>query len=821
MDEIKLNKAFTNKKESIPDTCIDNIFYYTIQEHELEDIIMKIRMILTVVFVFLVLCLSTTIRTSNITSLNENQQNINSETIKNNDVSLGFKLSASNINVSQPYVVPLMNGNYSSNYIDIGGITALSPTLGYLTDSTAVDHYVEIYYVANDTSTGLKFNLSYIYEGPANGRLEIQNWFAVNVSLANLTSGTYYFRAFFSDGTNSGDSGRPQSFQNIIYRNVTQKTVDQGWPATITQGCQNSNIITADLNNNGQKEIIFVKYGCFQGQNSSINVLDLTGKELPGWPQIIKMGNYWVGQSAPPSVVDLNGDGQLEVLVDGLNGYIYAYNYTGSLMPNFPLKIGTITDRSYVVPCDINHDGKAEIFAITSNQNTYDAYVWGFSSTGENLTGYPYQITSSSKNVEISNLAIADLNNDGSYQLIFQYNLVTMALNTDLSVDFSYTSQATQINTLPQVIVKDVNNDGKLEILSDFGSSIQLVSNTGNLLFYKDLPVRPFFNVNYSPYTIQFADLNQDHQDEIIINCYQGQFPFTNSTTYKKVVNSLLIYSNSGNLLKTISIYSRNIFVAFGIGDINGDNKPELLLTGKSGLTGYLDSNYDFHVFKNFKTNFEQGMISLDDLNYDGKLDLIMMNTNNIAVFKTSIAYDPNAAQLKFYMHDRYNSNNYGNIVPPTIAFLSGTQGLDTGYHFKGFFKDEFGSIASTEFKINSKLQNPLTLSSNGSFDSLQTLTSGTYNFSLKVTDNAGNVLTWYKEITIIATPKSQTETFLTSSPSTLPTSSSSTVLLNSPSTTTSSTSKQAVNVFNQYLPVVAGVILILVLVLYIFRKKK
>jgi len=79
---------------------------------------------------------------------------------------------------------------------------------------------------------------------------------------------------------------------------------------------------------------------------------------------------------AAPTVVDLDGDGSLDVIVGTSVGFIYALDKFGETLPGFPLQLGEI--QGQVTVEDITGDGKLDLIAADSNGN-----VVCFSRTGE------------------------------------------------------------------------------------------------------------------------------------------------------------------------------------------------------------------------------------------------------------------------------------------------------------------------------------------------------------------------------------------------------------------------------------------------------
>ncbi|XP_024536256.1 protein DEFECTIVE IN EXINE FORMATION 1 [Selaginella moellendorffii] len=68
-----------------------------------------------------------------------------------------------------------------------------------------------------------------------------------------------------------------------------------------------------------------------------------------------------------PTVVDLDGDGYLSIVVGTSFGFVYALHYNGIVRKNFPLQMGEI--HAQVVAADVNDDGKVEIVTADTRGN--------------------------------------------------------------------------------------------------------------------------------------------------------------------------------------------------------------------------------------------------------------------------------------------------------------------------------------------------------------------------------------------------------------------------------------------------------------------
>ncbi|XP_052176758.1 protein DEFECTIVE IN EXINE FORMATION 1-like isoform X2 [Diospyros lotus] len=78
-------------------------------------------------------------------------------------------------------------------------------------------------------------------------------------------------------------------------------------------------------------------------------------------------GKFRAYINSSPNVIDLDGDGNLDILVGTSFGLFYVLDHKGKLRENFPLEMGEI--QGTVVAADINDDGKIELVTTDTNGN--------------------------------------------------------------------------------------------------------------------------------------------------------------------------------------------------------------------------------------------------------------------------------------------------------------------------------------------------------------------------------------------------------------------------------------------------------------------
>jgi hypothetical protein len=103
---------------------------------------------------------------------------------------------------------------------------------------------------------------------------------------------------------------------------------------------------------------------------SSIVVFNLDTKQVK-WIKELDLStdkaNFRAYIYSSPTVVDLDGDGYLDILVGTSFGLFYAMDHRGNIREKFPLEMAEI--QGAVVAADINDDGKIELVTTDSHGN--------------------------------------------------------------------------------------------------------------------------------------------------------------------------------------------------------------------------------------------------------------------------------------------------------------------------------------------------------------------------------------------------------------------------------------------------------------------
>jgi hypothetical protein len=119
----------------------------------------------------------------------------------------------------------------------------------------------------------------------------------------------------------------------------------------------------------------------FATADGLLYLVDSNLNQIPGFP--INTGGHI---TQPPAVADVDGDGQRDIIAFSGNK-IYAYNYAGASLDNFPKQIPSLKPiRSNPVVADVDGDGDVDIVAVSE-----DGIVVAYDKNGSLVPGFPLQ----------------------------------------------------------------------------------------------------------------------------------------------------------------------------------------------------------------------------------------------------------------------------------------------------------------------------------------------------------------------------------------------------------------------------------------------
>ncbi|HEX6428685.1 MAG TPA: IPT/TIG domain-containing protein [Niastella sp.] len=381
--------------------------------------------------------------------------------------------------------------------------------------------------------------------------------------------------------------------------------------------------------------------------------------------------------------VDLNADGKPEIVA--------TQNWSNSM--NLFTNIGARTRISFsttmpydmgaeardVIGGDINSDGIPEV--VVAKEQTDYVTIYNNSLS---------EIYSSSVRGGPNSLAIADMDGDGRSDIVVgcdRSSSIVIFRNTSSGGTLSFSKQSISLSGfMAKLAVRDIDGDGKPDICGIIPdrNTVVILRNTytsGNLSFSTTT-----YPTGTAPGHVQCDDLDGDDKPEIVVtNTGSGSMSvFRNTSTAASIgFDAKVDFTVNGTP------------AGIGIGDIDGDAKPEIVI-GNATTASTFGGSVD--VFRNnsttgaiifsgvtFTTGLTSDCIVINDFDGDGKNDVAMgsLRANAIEVLRNVIG-------------------------EPEITSFTPTEGNGTttvtitGKNFTNATDVRFGTIPAASFVVNS-----------------------------------------------------------------------------------------------------------------------
>lgn len=336
--------------------------------------------------------------------------------------------------------------------------------------------------------------------------------------------------------------------------------------------------------------------------------------------------------------------------------------------------------------CDFNNDGLNDI--AVSNQeppNTGEPLVNIF--VNNSTLGAPAftkvdRALFTGNILPTINTTCGDLDGDGKAELIYSdevrvnevraaNNIIIMRNTSSGTVSF-VSGQTLSIPNKPngdfrdsrRIAINDLDNDGKPDlIVTNSGDQFLYVYrniSTPGTISFETTPIElEVISNNTGLVGLDVADLNGDGLPEIVVTQFQS---------------SNFFYFQNNSIPGTIGFGSSNTvqvngsFLNLKVGDLNNDNKNDVVLTNPSQnrVTVILNEgegrNIAFGSGLNFETNTAPWGLDLGDLNGDGLLDIATssLSTANLAI--TTLINTTNNGVIGFDRVDKAVNSNTRNI---------------------------------------------------------------------------------------------------------------------------------------------------------------
>ena len=175
-----------------------------------------------------------------------------------------------------------------------------------------------------------------------------------------------------------------------------------GWPKTIGGEAAYSSPALGDIDGDGDIEVVIGSCDV-NGVYNNVHAWHHNGSIVSGWP---KRTGDWVQSS--PALGDIDGDGDIEVVVGSADKKVYAWHHDGSIVAGWPKMAGYWVSASPALG-DIDGDGDMEV-VVGSN----DKKVHAWHHDGSIVSGWPTTGTGGG----VGSPALGDIDGDGDIEVV-------------------------------------------------------------------------------------------------------------------------------------------------------------------------------------------------------------------------------------------------------------------------------------------------------------------------------------------------------------------------------------------------------------------
>ncbi len=473
----------------------------------------------------------------------------------------------------------------------------------------------------------------------------------------------------------STSAGTSTAYSYLFNRKGERIELMDGWPQSPFSHSTGfwgvgSTPILRDLDKDGDKEIITFS-------RNQITIWNHDGTILPGWPKKTVNGLLTSGAVNPPSIGDIDGDGEDEIVVFDFwrtifeNGEVcgYAWNVDGSSVEGWKNKCPSSSDVSgstsginSMHDIDGDGDGDGEIITVVQDSIEEKNSIYVVQGNGRVAEGWPKTYDYDIENdlfVSLSFPVTEDLDGDGEIEIAVlrkdyymsrgscKGKLIFFDKHGDIEKEIKTPCDILMRDTLMAV---DTDGDGIKEIgFADWNENVDFYDYDGN-----KPDGWPFRNYGYQKSYLVASDLTGNGKPEII---FPAHHRVSYSDEYVYVLNS------EGEVLPgwPQKIQGLSLWTRPQVADVNGDGEPEILVTTTNGILYAFDSDGDnvkgFPILLDGPSN---SGTAVDDVDGDGHPELFAgMHDGTVYGWRIKTEHSPERMEWPMWKHDPQNTGLY------------------------------------------------------------------------------------------------------------------------------------------------------------------
>ncbi len=293
----------------------------------------------------------------------------------------------------------------------------------------------------------------------------------------------------------------------------------------------------------------------FGTSDKRLRALDGAGKPLTGFP--VLLDNILAG---PPTIVDINDDGRVEIVCGTRGGNVYAFSPNGKVLGGYPFACGAPVSSAVTV-------GRLKPVAVGLSQQVMlfgdeKGFLHARSVAGKELSGFPFK----ARYTISSQPALGDIDDDGIFEIVFgSKDYKIYALNEDGSQADGF-PVTTGYRVYSTCALADLDADGIVDVIVAGGDGLVYAIGKGGKKI-KGFPVNVGGRLRAS---VVVGDIDRDGRQEIVVGSEKSR---------------LEVYRDNGRRYPGFPIkFPDRIDVAPTLADLNGNGLVDIVAVSRNGV---------------------------------------------------------------------------------------------------------------------------------------------------------------------------------------------------------------------------------------------